>query len=71
MGIYAYRLPQRNGGLIMIVTIEIDNSLVGYRIMDDNNLFVHFENLPRTEQIKILNSFADGYRLFIEALKED
>lgn len=55
----------------MIVTIEIDNSLVGYRIMDDNNLFVHFENLPRTEQIKILNSFADGYRLFIEALKED
>lgn len=55
----------------MKVTIEIDNSLVGYRIMDDNNIFVHFEDLSRVEQIRILNSFADGYRLFIEALKED
>ena len=55
----------------MKVTIEIDNSLVGYRIMDDNDKFVHFEDLSRVEQIRILNSFADGYRLFIDALKED
>ena len=55
----------------MKVTIEIDNSLVGYRIKDDNNKFVHFEDLSRVEQIKILNSFAGGYRLFIEALKEE
>ena len=55
----------------MKVTIEIDNSLVGYRIKDDNNKFVHFEDLLRVEQIRILNSFADGYRLFIDALKEE
>ena len=55
----------------MKVTIEIDNSLVGYRIKGDNNKFVHFEDLSRTEQIRILNSFADGYRLFINVLKED
>ena len=55
----------------MKVTIEIDNSLVGYCIMDDNDKVVHFEDLSRTEQIKILNSFADGYRLFIDVLKEE
>lgn len=55
----------------MKVTIEIDNSLVGYRIMDDNDKFVHFEDLSRVEQIRILNSFASGYELFIETLKEE
>ena len=55
----------------MKVTIEIDGSLMGYRIKDDNNKFVHFEDLSRTEQIRILNSFTEGYRLFIEAFKED
>ena len=55
----------------MKVTIEIDNSLVGYRIMDDNNKFVYFEDLSRVEQIRILNSFADGYEFFIKALNEE
>ena len=54
----------------MKVTIEID-SLVGYQFHDDNGKVVHFEDLSRVEQIRILNSLADGYRLFIEALKED
>ena len=55
----------------MKITIEIDNSLVGYLLKDDNDNVVHFEDLSRREQISILNSFADGYRLFINALKED
>ena len=54
----------------MKVTIEIDNSLVGYQFHDDNGNDVHFEDLSRVEQIRILNSFANGYRLFIDALKE-
>ena len=54
----------------MKVTIEIDG-LVGYQFHDDNDSVVYFENLPRIEQIRILNSFADGYRLFIDALKEE
>ena len=55
----------------MKVTIEIDGSLVGYRLKDNNNKFVHFEDLSRKEQISILNSFTSGYRLFIDALKEE
>ena len=54
----------------MKITIEIDGSLVGYQFKKGKDK-VHFEDLSRREQISILNSFADGYRLFIEALKED
>lgn len=54
----------------MKIIIEIDG-LVGYQFHDDNNKVVHFEDLSRLEQIRILNSFADGYRLFINALKEE
>ena len=39
--------------------------------MTKKELLEAIEDLPRTEQIKILNSFADGYRIFIEALKEE
>ena len=54
----------------MKVTVEIDD-LVGYQFHDDNDNVVYFEDLSRTEQIRILNGFANGYRLFIEALKEE
>ena len=54
----------------MKVTIEIDD-LVGFQFHDDNGNVVYFEDLSRVEQIRILNSFADGYKLFIEALKEE
>lgn len=54
----------------MKITIEID-SLVGYMFEDNNGNIVHFEDLTRLEQIKILNSFADGYRLFLNVLKEE
>ena len=54
----------------MKVTIEIDG-LVGYQFHDDNDNVVMFENLSRREQVRILNSFASGYKLFIQVLKED
>ena len=55
----------------MIVIIEIDGGLAGYQFKDDNDNVVRFEDLSRKEQIRILNGFANGYELFIEALKED
>ena len=54
----------------MKITIEINDGLAGYHFEKDNNV-VRFEDLSRVEQIRILNSFANGYELFIEALKED
>lgn len=54
----------------MKVTIEIDG-LVGYQFHDDNDNVVSFEGLSRKEQIRILNSFANGYELFVNALNED
>ena len=55
----------------MKVTIEIDSELTGIQLHDDNGNVVHFEDLSRVEQIRILNSFTNGYWLFIDALKED
>ena len=55
----------------MKIDMEIKDGLVGYQFKDDNDNAVQFENLSRVEQIRILNSFANGYELFIKALKED
>ena len=55
----------------MKATIEISGGLAGYQFHDDNDNVVLFEDLSRVEQIRILNSFADGYRLFINVLKEE
>ena len=55
----------------MTITIEIKDGLAGYQFHDDNDNVVMFENLSRQEQIRILNSFANGYELFINALKKD
>lgn len=54
----------------MIVTIEIKDGLAGYQFKDGNDNVVHFEDLSRWEQIRILNGFANGYSLFKSALKE-
>ncbi len=59
----------KKGGLIMKIIVEIEDGLVGYHFEKDNNV-VRFENLSRVEQIRILNSFAGGYELFIKALEE-
>lgn len=55
----------------MKVMIEIEDSLAGYQFIKNNNDVVLFENLSREEQIRILNSFANGYNLFIDSLKEN
>lgn len=54
----------------MIVTIEIKDGLIGYQFKDGNNNVVQFENLSRREQVRILNSFANGYSLFKDILKD-
>ena len=55
----------------MIVTIEIKDGLVGYQFKDGNDDVVQFENLSRREQVRILNSFANGYELFRNVLKDE
>ena len=54
----------------MKIEIEIDD-LVGYQFKSDENEVIHFEDMSRREQIKVLNAFVSGYKLFITALKED
>ena len=53
----------------MIVIIEIKDGLVGYQFKDGNDNVVQFEDLSRREQVRILNSFANGYSLFKDILK--
>ena len=54
----------------MKIEIEIDD-LVGYQFKSDDNNVIHFEDMSRREQIHVLNAFAGGYKLFINALKEE
>lgn len=53
----------------MTVTIEIKDGLVGYQFKDGNDNVVQFEDLSRREQVRILNSLANGYSLFKDILK--
>ena len=54
----------------MKIIIEIEDGLVGYQFKNGKNK-IKFEDLSRVEQIRILNSFANGYELFISCIKED
>jgi hypothetical protein len=54
----------------MKIEIEIDY-LVGYQFKSDENKVICFEDMSRREQIKVLNAFAGGYKLFKNALKEE
>lgn len=54
----------------MKIEIEIDD-LVGYQFKSDENKVIHFKDMSRREQIKVLNAFASGYKLFINALKKE
>lgn len=60
-----------NEELVMTITIEIKDGLAGYEFKDGNGEIVQFEKLPRVEQVRILNSFANGYNLFLKALNDD
>ena len=53
----------------MRIEIEIDD-LIGYQFKSDENKVILFEDMPRREQIKVLNAFTKGYELFINALKK-
>lgn len=55
----------------MKIEIEIKDGLAGFQFKDDNDNVVQFENLSRVEQIRILNSFVNGYELFIRCLKKE
>lgn len=54
----------------MKIEIEI-NDLVGFQFKSDEGKVIHFEDMTRRDQIKVLNAFASGYELFINALKEE
>ena len=54
----------------MKIEIEIDG-LIGYQFKSDENEVIHFEDMSRREQIKVLNAFANGYNLFRSVLKEE
>ena len=55
----------------MIVIMELDDDLVGYQFKSDDDKVIHFEDMSRREQIKVLNAFANGYNLFKSVLKEE
>jgi hypothetical protein len=59
-----------DGGNEMKIEIEIDD-LVGFQFKSDENKVIRFEDMSRREQIKVLNAFASGYELFLNALKEE
>ena len=50
--------------------LEIDGNLCGMTIKDKDNKVVQFEDLSRSEQIKILNSLSQNYNCLVRFLKE-
>ena len=57
--------PKRQG-----LTIDIQVSeLAGYEFYIDGRK-INYEDMSREQQIKVLNSFSQGYNLFVRFLKE-
>lgn len=57
------------------VILEVDGNLCGVTICgmtikDKNNKKVQFEDLARSEQVKILNSLSQNYNCLVRFLKE-
>lgn len=50
--------------------LEIDGNLCGMTIKDKDNKVVLFEDLSRSEQIKILNSLSQNYNCLVRFFKE-
>lgn len=50
--------------------LEIDGNLCGMTIKDKDNKVVLFEDLARSEQIKILNSLSQNYNCLVRFFKE-
>ena len=58
--------PQNKG---MTIDIQV-SELVGYMFYIDGKQ-VQYEEMTRQQQIKVLNSFSQGYKLFERFLKEE
>ena len=54
----------------LIVTLELSGDLCGMTIKDKNDKVVQFEDLVRSEQIKILNCLSQNYNFLVRFLKE-
>lgn len=54
----------------LIVTLELCGNLCGMTIKDKNDKVVLFDDLARSEQIKILNSLSQNYNCLMRFLKE-
>ena len=52
------------------VILELGGDLCGMTIKDKNDKVVQFEDLMRSEQIKILNSFSQNYNCLVRFIKE-
>lgn len=52
------------------VILEVDGDLCGMTIKDKNDKVVPFEDLVRSEQIKILNCLSQNYNCLVRFLKE-
>ena len=54
----------------LTVTLELVGDLCGMTIKDKNDKVVQFEDLVRSEQIKILNCLSQNYNCLVRFLKE-
>lgn len=54
----------------LTVTLELGGDLCGMTIKDKNDKVVQFEDLVRSEQIKILNCLSQNYNFLVRFLKE-
>ena len=52
------------------VILELGGDLCGMTIKDKNDKVVQFEDLVRSEQIKILNCLSQNYNFLVRFLKE-
>ena len=54
----------------LTVILEISGNLCGMTIKDKDDKVVQFEDLMRSEQIKILNCLSQNYNFLVRFLKE-
>lgn len=54
----------------LTITLELGGDLCGMTIKDKNDKVVQFEDLARSEQIKVFNCFSQNYNSLVRFLKE-
>lgn len=54
----------------LTITLELSGDLCGMTIKDKNDKLVQFEDMVRSEQIKILNCLSQNYNFLVRFLKE-